>query len=85
MIGTRRRDDGSDAGRSRTQAEVEIFEAEKVVVVEHADVSEHLSLDEHQTAADRVGRSYCDWRRGQALAGQSHLHAPGRDVEQQPG
>jgi hypothetical protein len=42
------------ARRARPQAEVEILESKKIVLVEQADCGEHLAFHQHQAAADAV-------------------------------
>ena len=52
--GRRAGQNGREPGAAGLQAEIQILEAEEVILVEEADGLEHLAPDEHQAAAHAV-------------------------------
>ena len=79
--GRRRRDDCRIAGMPGTQAEVEIFEREAVILVEQADGIEDFASDQHHAAADAVNPAGRYWFTGaDAGAGVQVAHAAGAMV-----
>ena len=43
-----------EPGAPRPQTEIDVLETEEIVLVEETHRLEHLTLDQHETAADRI-------------------------------